>query len=144
MKLIDFIICDDIRTEVGNKHSLVGVYSDAINFNVSSKESGKWPKVMKIGFFIRIKVENDEKAKINKFKLNINYNEKNKTMAEGVINLEAEKNTQGILLAIIFNQFIFESLGLMSVSLELTDKDGSVINNFEMPEKIKISENIFS
>jgi len=69
MKLIDFIICDDIRTELGNKFSLMGIYEDAINFNVSANESGKWPKVIRIGFFIRIKTENYEVLRINKFKL---------------------------------------------------------------------------
>ena len=133
MKLTDFIICDDIRKEMGNKHSLMGVYDDAINFNVPVKESGKWPKVMKISFFIRIKIENDdEKTMLNKFKLNINYNEKIKTIAEGVLGLDIKKNIEGIRLALAFNKFAFENSGLMSVSIELMDN----------ADKIKISESI--
>lgn len=143
MKLIDFIICDDIRTEMGNKHSLMGIYEDAINFNV--RENGKWPKTMKIGFFIRIKVENDdEKTRLNKFKLNINYNGKIKTIAEGIINLHNQKKSQGIGLAMVFNQFLFENSGSMSVSIELLDNASQVICSFETPDKIKISETIVS
>jgi len=145
MKLIDFIICDDIRIELGNKHSLMGIYEDAINFNVSAREIGKWPKAMRIAFFIRIKVENDEEGtRLNKFKLNANYNEKITTIAEGVIDNLEQKNAQGIVLVIIFNQFTFENSGTMSVSVQLLDNAGQILYNFGMPDKIKISETIIS
>lgn len=139
MKLIDFIICDDIRTEVGNKHSIIGVYGDAIQFKVLPTEKGKWPKALKIGFFIRIKLEKDDEiTKINKFKLNVIFDEKIKTLAEGVINIDVK--SRGILLAVVFNQFVFEKSGLMSASLELMDSAGLAIHYFEIPEKINISE----
>lgn len=146
MKVMNFIICDDIRTEVGNKHSLMGIYEDTINFNVSAKEFGKWPKTMRIGFFLKIRVENnEERNRLNKFKLNINYNDKITTMAEGIINKLLEKeNTQGIILAIVFNKFIFENSGSMSVIVELLDDAGQVISNLEMPDKIKITETLIS
>ena len=144
MKLIDFIICDDIRTELGNKFSLMGIYEDAINFNVSANESGKWPKVIRIGFFIRIKTENYEVLRINKFKLNINYNDKIKTISEGILRLDINKSPQVIRLVLVIQQFAFENSGFMSASIELIDKTGQVINNFEMSDKIKITENIIS
>ena len=45
-------------------------------------------------------------------------------------------------MALAFNKFAFENSGLMSVSIELMDNAGQVMNNFEMPDKIKISESI--
>jgi hypothetical protein len=144
MKVIDFIICDDIRKEIGNKHSLIGIYEDAIKFNVSPKDSGKWPKIMKTGFFIRIKIEDEnDKEKLNKFRLNINYNGKARTIAEGVINnLFNQTNAKRISLAIVFNQFNFENSGSMSVNVEFLDNANQVIHNLEMPNEIEISENI--
>jgi len=143
MRLIDFIICDDIRTELGDKISLMGIYEDAINFNVSANETGKWPKVMKIGFFIRIKAENDEVPRLNKFKLNINYDEKIKTI-EGTLRPDIKKNAQVFRLVLLFQQFAFENSGVMSVNIELIDNAGQLMNTFEMSDKIKITENIIS
>jgi hypothetical protein len=139
MKLIDFIICDDIRNELGNKQSLIGVYGENIIFNVPPPEKGKWPKVLKLAFFIRIKLEqDDDRTKLNKFRLNVIFNEKIKTLAEGIINVDL--NSKGILLAVVFNQFVFENSGLMSASVELMDNAGLAIHYFEIPDKINILE----
>jgi hypothetical protein len=47
-------------------------------------------------------------------------------------------------LVLVIQQFAFENSGFMSASIELIDKTGQVINNFEMSDKIKITENIIS
>jgi hypothetical protein len=102
-------------------------------------EKGKWPKGLKIAFFIRIKLEKDDDiTKLNKFKLNVIFNEKIKTLAEGVINIDL--NSKGIVLAVVFNQFVFENSGIMSASVELMDSAGLAIHYFEIPDKINISE----
>lgn len=49
MTLLDFIICDDVRQEVGNKHTFVGIY-DTINFKGDKIE---WPIRYRICFYIR-------------------------------------------------------------------------------------------
>ncbi len=54
MKLIDFIICDDIRQEVGGKVTLVGVYEDRIMINTPSPDAVRWPVPLRLGFFIRL------------------------------------------------------------------------------------------
>ncbi len=54
MKLIDFIVCDDIRQEIGGKITLVGVYEDRIMINTPSPDSVRWPIKLKLGFFIRL------------------------------------------------------------------------------------------
>ena len=60
MRLRDFIVCDDIRQEVGNKYTLVGVYDESIEFGISKGETGKWPKTLKLGFFVRVRFEPDD------------------------------------------------------------------------------------
>jgi len=58
MKLIDFIVCDDIREEVSGKQTIVGVYSDLILH--LSKNKPSWPLKMKLGFFLRFKIEKED------------------------------------------------------------------------------------
>jgi hypothetical protein len=50
--LLDFLVCDDVRQERGDKLTLVGVYSDAIKL---SPPPPSWPVILpKIGFFMRV------------------------------------------------------------------------------------------
>lgn len=58
MKLLDLIICDDIRQEVGGKQSLIGVYSDLIINFIPGQVV--WPVNFKLGIFIRIKLEEND------------------------------------------------------------------------------------
>ena len=60
MKIKDFIFCDDIRTEIGNKHSLMGVYGDDLKFASLPGRPMKWPINKPLGLFIRLIIEKDD------------------------------------------------------------------------------------
>lgn len=51
MRVRDFIVAEDIRTEVGNKHSLIGVLADDFAFGPALP-----PAAMKLGFFLRLEL----------------------------------------------------------------------------------------
>jgi hypothetical protein len=55
MKVLDFVVCEDIRQEVGEKFSLMGVYADSML--VHFRESEKWPFVTRLGFYIKLDPE---------------------------------------------------------------------------------------
>lgn len=57
MRLLDFVICDDIRTEIGNKLSLMGVYTGTY---IIPDNIVKWPFPTRFGFFIRLLAEGDQ------------------------------------------------------------------------------------
>jgi len=76
MKIVDFILCDDIRKEVGNKSSLIGVFDQDIKLLVPDESAKKiWPKPMRIGIFMRVLVENDDQIP-DKFEVQFLYNDK--------------------------------------------------------------------
>jgi hypothetical protein len=55
MQVDNFIVCDDIRFEMGNKMSIMGIYDDTIL--IPSSQQGvdlKWPLPMRLAFFIRL------------------------------------------------------------------------------------------
>jgi len=54
MKLLDFIICDDIRREEGGKFTLVGVYNDKVEFISATPEEVTWPRNKQIGVYCRL------------------------------------------------------------------------------------------
>ena len=54
MKLVDFIVCDDIRREEGGKTTLVGMYNDKVRFYPNAPERVKWPQTKQIGVYCRL------------------------------------------------------------------------------------------
>jgi len=56
MRVIDFIVCDDIRQEVGNKISLMGIFADSIVL----QQEVAWPIRMNLGVFVRAALEPEE------------------------------------------------------------------------------------
>ena len=141
MKLINFIICDDIRLEVGGKHTIVGLYDDAINFNVPIAEKGKWPKGMKLGIFVRARFEDEkEKEAIDSFRLDVSFNDKKKTIAAGKLNFQEQKEAKGVNLAAVFEQFAFECAGLLKMKIVLLNNKNEEVTALECPDAIVISE----
>ncbi len=66
MKITDFIFCDDIRQELKNKASLIGIYNSKITFEKS--EVSSWPIGMKAAILFRLMLEGDV---IDSFRLEI-------------------------------------------------------------------------
>jgi hypothetical protein len=54
--LLDFIVCDDVRNEVGEKSTLVGVYGEIVRIAAPEGQALSWPILMaKLGVFLRTK-----------------------------------------------------------------------------------------
>lgn len=73
LKVKDFLICDDVRLEAGNKYSPMGVYGDRINVNFKAPlEQGRSFK-LPLSLFIRLL--KDPKAELAEldFKIAIDF-----------------------------------------------------------------------
>ncbi len=60
MKVVDFILCDDIRHELANKISIIGAYNDRIEFISRNGQEPKWPINMRLGLYCRLAVEEND------------------------------------------------------------------------------------
>jgi len=60
MKITNFIVCDDIRHEEGNKISLMGVYDEVITFPVSPDKVDVWPKTLSFAVYIRAAIDRED------------------------------------------------------------------------------------
>lgn len=67
MKITEFIVCDDIRGEMGSKFSLMGIYANDIKFSNVPDEG--WPIPFKLACFIRL--ENSSKPQEYNFELKV-------------------------------------------------------------------------
>ena len=67
MKLYNFIICDDVRREVDNKHTLVGVYGNKLIYKIPKNRNPDFKLKAKLCFFFTFKRQMDEaRADMNK------------------------------------------------------------------------------
>lgn len=120
MKLIDFVICDDIRFEMGGKHTLVGVYSD-INIPMQKGASTKLPTVLRLSFFIRLLLDKD----ITPDAFILEYYINNEKTSIPTINgkMEIDKNIRYLNLAFSHDKFEIKNVGKLSFKLTLFNKD---------------------
>ncbi|GHU73678.1 hypothetical protein FACS189450_13910 [Spirochaetia bacterium] len=143
MKLNCFLICDDVRSEVGNKFSLMGLYSNSINFNVTPLQAGKWPKTLKLGIFIRLDIENDsDKKDTRKFKIEYTLNNETNVLIEGDIDISSQKDVREINIAGVINQLLVKGVGETSFKLTLYNKDNVTNNEFIHSHNISIREQL--
>ena len=126
MKLIDFIICDDIRFETNGKHTLVGAFSD---INVPYKKGTKKPinVLLKLGFFIRCMVDSSE-TKPENFKLEVLHNTKGQLQPfEGSLSIPEDVKFMNLVLV---TNYVIPDEGRISFTL-LLSKDGKVIDTIK-------------
>ena len=129
MKIETFLICDDIRNEIGNKNSLIGVYDQKILFNATPETSGKWPKHLKLGIYTKI---NFEGLKPDNFKVKSKYNENEKKLVlTGKMAAVGENDKMNI--AMVTPNFIFEGPGGMQFSFEFYSETEELLESIDAP-----------
>lgn len=136
MKVESFLLCDDIRNEIGGKQSLMGVYGENIQFETSTSALKQWPKTLRVGIFIRLLLEGNEKefSDIN-FKIHTELNENKTQIGEGRIDLSANpKKPHKLTIGIIQDPLLIENTG------DLTFE----INCFSNGKEIFLSNNRLS
>ncbi len=143
MKLINFIICDDIRSEIGNKLSLMGVYSESINFHSKANDENQWPKTKRIALYIQMDVEEDEDLNdIQSFELQIDYNGEVKNIGGSDSPPPKSEAEKGLLLQAIFDKFKFKETGKIIFIIKFFDKNGNKLSEVSSPVPLKVEETI--
>jgi len=135
MKLVDFIVCDDIRQEVGGKVTLVGVYEDRLMINVPNPDAMRWPAKLKLGFFIRLLNDGTAPAMDN-FDLQVHCDKKTICRLSGPLKI---KKQRGLMNLFFVNSAVrFPSEGTLSVTL-LFKKSDDVVYEIKPDLNIKVA-----
>ena len=143
MKMLNFVVCDDIRNEMGGKHSIMGVYGNSIEFAVTPEKKDQWPKTMRTGFFITIQPEDSDREKnLKYFSLKMDYNGKVEEIAQGGINFKDIPPSRIVNLAILHNNFSFKEPGKIKFSLDFSDAKKDVVGTLAPDYILKIMERI--
>ncbi len=145
MKINSFIICDDIRSEVGNKKSLMGIYTKELLFSVTAEEAGVWPKDLVLGMMLDFSISAELKKKAHKFKVMYSINDVENALGEGEFKFPPdERDSEGDFQMTIFakSQYRFESCGKLSHCVKIFDASGNEIVQATPKTELLIKENV--
>ncbi len=145
MKINSFIICDDIRSEVGNKKSLMGIYTKELLFSVTTEEAGVWPKDLVLGMMLDFSISTEIKKKAQKFKVMYSVNGVEKSLGEGEFKFPTDVQDQDEdfqMTIFIKSLYRFESCGNLSHCVKIFDASGNEIVQATPTTELLIKENV--
>lgn len=123
MQLQHFILCDDIRQEVNNKKSLMGLYGDVVTLQYV--ETGPPTIAIRLGVSIRCSVETRE-DRPTQFELRVTP----PTGIEDIVTVQPiasskdEHATPGVDISLIADQFLLAQPGLYTFRVKFL-RDGT-------------------
>jgi len=135
MQVKDVIVCDDIRTEISNKFTLVGIYFDKIRVNSTDGGQIKLPLNMKSALMIRLTLLESD---IFPQDFAIRYHINNETIARIEGNVTVEPNNKSLNLPIMVPIQV-KSFGVLDFDLEFS-KDGKTTYSFKNIHPIQIED----
>lgn len=124
MRIIDFIVCDDIRQETSGKTTLVGIYDEKLILGIQKDKEVKWPSAMKLCFFSRYIIEkNDTHPDMMQLEI-VSYNGQT-VSANGPIPPLAREAAENRLLsyAIIGDGFSLQGIGEIKFNVKFLKSD---------------------
>ena len=117
MKFYDIIFCDDIRDEINNKKSLVGVYNDRIVFHTNQKVEIQWPVRTRLSVLLRFKLDSADQYP-DKFEFEYFMNDKSIAKVEGALKIDSSRFQEQISLPLKAEGIPLE-LGKLGFSIKL-------------------------
>lgn len=137
MRLRDIVFCDDLRTEINNKFSLMGIYADRIVFKFENAEAERWPLPVKLCLVLRILVD-EKDPDVDFFVFNFKLNGKATEPLSGDVKIRPEQSL--ITLNIVIDGLPVEK-GVLGFDLKLLSKDKEVFSVSEN-EALKVMSEI--
>jgi len=123
MKITDYIIAEDIRTETGNKFSIMGIYCEEVRLNFP--DNIQWPVPYRFGVYIRLKIEDSDEFP-NRFVLKVDHN--NNTVAQIDGNIEFIESMHTISLPFVIQPFPLPGFGTLRFNFEIY-KDENLLSS---------------
>jgi hypothetical protein len=128
MKVIlkDFLVCDDIRIEQGNKFSIMGLYGDRII--ISPKNSEQKEFNLPLSFMVRIQKLSEEIKNECDFKIDISFKDKDLIKIDGKFQF-AGRSVATLPIKTI--GFLFKESGTLSLKLGVFANGSTIIEHTE-------------
>ncbi|MDZ7794912.1 MAG: hypothetical protein U5P10_14830 [Spirochaetia bacterium] len=136
MKIGNFILCDDIRYEVGSKLSLMGVYADSIEFSVPPDKKDTWPKRIRLAVYLTADLEGKTSSA---FKIRAVHEKGEVILGEGSFEQGIEDKLK---IGMVNRNFAFETDGEYAFFLDVFDAEGKLIERSEPGFSVMVKERV--
>lgn len=143
MRINNCILCDDIRSEVGNKKSLMGVYSKEIAFAVADSDENPWPKEMVFGLMLDFSVIGATKGNAKSFEISYLLHDVKHSIGRGLFQFtqeELESNSDAQVVIYMKGKYQLDSPGFLVHTVEIMDDSGAVISKATVPTPMMIKQ----
>jgi len=97
MKVLAFIISDDIRQEVGNKFSLMGIFNQSIELSIPGQAPNTGGVALRLGIMLRARLEEND-PQPDSFSLELLFNQTSLARIVGQLTLEHREAPFNLLL----------------------------------------------
>ena len=130
MRLVCFLVSDDIRLELGNKVTVAGVLSEGITVQQpAGGPPATWPLVLRLGFYARLRLEKADFTP-ESFALSIKHDGAMLGRLEGGVNLQDRERP--ITLALTVPQVPVPRPGILTFALRFEGQ--SKIVEVDLPD----------
>jgi hypothetical protein len=138
MRIIDCILCEDIRKEADGKHSLMGVFNDKIRLRIMNQPNTDNEKVIfRLAIFLRAEFTKEDKI-ISQAELIIKYASDSVSLGKGNVTIHDDREYSVMILTVYFPQFIYKNDGDIELQLNFFDTNDNLINSTSPIRPIKI------
>jgi len=145
MRIGSFLLCDDIRNEVGGKPSLMGVFGEAIVLEVPAQARDQWPKALRLGIFVQMTLDDDDRNVDNlSFKIEKSTAHGQEKIGGGVIPLWKNKHAGKLNIALVHNPFLVSGVGPIVLKISCYGDDGKEITLHGNTISVKIEQRVIS
>jgi len=127
IKLKNSIVCEDIRREVGNKYSLMGLLDEKIIFQEPEEQVDIWPKLRPLGFYFKFEADKIEEMQ-NVTSLSIlTKDEKNSEKEIASFSTQKETTNTKIRVFASISNFAFTKKGKIDFFARFFDSKKNII-----------------
>lgn len=133
MRLLEALFCDDVRFELNNKLSLMGLYADRIVFRAAPDKELKWPLPIRLATLLRFRLDpTDERP--DSFDFEYFMNDKSIVQLSGPMKVDGAQTYMNLTLNA---EGIPLELGALGFTIKLKKAD-KVVFSEEQKHALKI------
>ncbi|CAG36776.1 hypothetical protein [Desulfotalea psychrophila] len=141
MKITDFIICEDIRHEVGDQYSLMGILETPMVF--SQEENGEnWPRRIVFCMMVRVQIpQNGIYESVSSLSVTIKINKEETLIGKQEIETEKLSSKDSFISSSAYakiNNIEAKGPGQLSVIIRLYNSNNELLEEQESPRSFRI------
>lgn len=138
MRLMNSILCEDIRREIGNKYSLMGILDENLIFNEPEALIDNWPKIRPLGIYFKFEADTNEEVKKIAYVVISTKSHKHEKKEIAKLEIKKELLTNKFRIFASISNFLFDATGDLIFSAQFLDNNNQLIAELDEIYNLKV------